>query len=166
MNSYSVSMDKLARIITGSLFVIMIILAALMLLPIEKTASRAVLTPLILMLAFIILGCFLFHPMRYELTGNALLVVRYIKPLSISYDEVEQIGQPSAKDMKRTIRTFGNGGLFGYFGKFYNSKFGGMTWYATRRGNYVMLVMKNGKKVVLTPDDPSGMAKELEVYVA
>jgi len=28
-----------------------------------------------------------------------------------------------------------------------------MTWYATRSSNYLMLVTKNDKEIVITPDD-------------
>lgn len=63
--------------------------------------------------------------------------------------------------MKWTIRTFGNGGLFGYFGKFYNAAFGKMTWYATRRNNYLVLSTSENGKIVLTPDNLE-MAKEIE----
>ena len=53
-----------------------------------------------------------------------------------------------------SIRTFGVGGLFGYWGRFANSKIGVMTWYATRRDNAVLITKFNNKKIVLTPDEP------------
>lgn len=56
-------------------------------------------------------------------------------------------------DLKWSIRTFGNGGVFGYYGKFFNNSFGSMTWFATRRENFVMLILKDGRKIVVTPDD-------------
>jgi hypothetical protein len=53
------------------------------------------------------------------------------------------------------MRTFGNGGLFGYTGKYYNSRFGKMTWYCTQRKNYVLLILSDKKKIVITPDNPA-----------
>jgi hypothetical protein len=52
-----------------------------------------------------------------------------------------------------SIRTFGVGGLFGYFGKFWSNEFGNMTWYATRRDKAIMIITKENKKIVLTPDE-------------
>ena len=51
------------------------------------------------------------------------------------------------------MRKFGSGGVFGYIGKFWNKQQGNMIWYATDMKNPVMIETKNGKKIVLTPDD-------------
>lgn len=58
-----------------------------------------------------------------------------------------------------TIRTFGVGGLLGYFGKFYTPQIGHMTFYATQRTNRILIVDKQGKKFLLTPDDISLIEK-------
>lgn len=50
-------------------------------------------------------------------------------------------------------KTFGNGGLFGFYGEFKNDRYGYMTWYATKRSNYVMLETTEREKIVLTPDN-------------
>ncbi len=56
--------------------------------------------------------------------------------------------------MKWTIRKIGVGGLFGYYGKFVKRSFGSMTFYATRRNNYVLVTMTDDRKIIITPDDP------------
>ena len=56
--------------------------------------------------------------------------------------------------MKWTVRTFGVGGLFGYFGKFANRALGSMTLYATRRNNYVLIITTDERKIIITPDEP------------
>jgi hypothetical protein len=50
------------------------------------------------------------------------------------------------------LRTFGNGGLFGYYGWFY--KKGAFRLYATRRDRLVEVVI-DGKRVVVSPDEPA-----------
>jgi hypothetical protein len=50
-------------------------------------------------------------------------------------------------------KTFGNGGLFGYYGEFRSDHYGDMTWYATRRSNYVMLETYDHERIILTPDN-------------
>ena len=64
------------------------------------------------------------------------------------------------KDMPRSIRVFGVGGLFGYFGLFRNSRYGTMIWYATRRDQFVVIERSNGRTIVLTPDDPNSFVSE------
>ena len=53
------------------------------------------------------------------------------------------------------IRTFGNGGLFGYYGKFYSSKLGNITLYATQSRNRVLIKTIHGTQIMITPDDLS-----------
>ena len=66
--------------------------------------------------------------------------------------------------MKWTIRTFGVGGLFGYYGKFRNKTFGNMTWFATQQKNYLIFETTNNQKIVLTPDD-TDMIKEIQKLI-
>jgi hypothetical protein len=64
-------------------------------------------------------------------------------------------------EAKGTIRTFGVGGLFGYFGKFHTPGIGHSTFYATQRKNKILIVTSNDKKIVITPDDNS-LAEKLK----
>jgi len=80
----------------------------------------------------------------------------------IPLENVKDVFVATRESMKWTIRTFGNGGLFGYFGKFRNGNYGNMTWYATRSNNYVMIITASDKKIVLTPDEVS-MVDEIRI---
>jgi len=61
-----------------------------------------------------------------------------------------------------SVRTFGVGGLFGYFGKFWNKEYGNMTWYATRRDKAIMIITKENKKIILTPDEVEKFINEFK----
>ena len=50
------------------------------------------------------------------------------------------------------IRTFGVGGLFGIYGKFYTNGLGNITVFGTQSKNYI-LIRTNSQKIVITPDD-------------
>lgn len=52
-----------------------------------------------------------------------------------------------------SIRLFGVGGLFGYYGKYYNFKMGHMTLYTTQKRNRILMTMITGKKIIISPDD-------------
>ncbi|MDZ7614650.1 MAG: PH domain-containing protein [Flavobacteriaceae bacterium] len=59
------------------------------------------------------------------------------------------------KQLKWTIRTLGVGGLFGYFGYFWNREIGSMIWYTSQQKNRILITLKNEDKIVISPDDPS-----------
>jgi hypothetical protein len=50
---------------------------------------------------------------------------------------------------------FGNGGLFGYYGRFRTTKLGSCTWYVTDRSKAVVVVT-DAKTIVLSPADTTG----------
>ena len=51
------------------------------------------------------------------------------------------------------MRLFGNGGLFGITGWFWNRRFGRFRAYATDPGRVVLLRYRDGRKIVVTPHD-------------
>ena len=108
----------------------------------------------------VLLFCYLFGPQRYRLTANSLVIVRPIGNKHISLARLEEVRPLAPEELRWSLRTFGNGGLFGFYGNFWNSKLGLMTWYATRRSNYV-LVRTASASLVLTPDDPNGFLAAL-----
>lgn len=60
-------------------------------------------------------------------------------------------GEPEG--LHGSLRLFGNGGLFGFSGWFWNRRIGRFRAYATDPGRVVLLRYRDGKKVVVTPHD-------------
>lgn len=60
-------------------------------------------------------------------------------------------GEPEG--LRGSIRLFGNGGLFGITGWFWNRRIGRFRAYATDPGRAVLLRYRDGRKVVVTPHD-------------
>ncbi len=60
-------------------------------------------------------------------------------------------GEPEG--LRGSVRLFGNGGLFGITGWFWNRKFGRFRAYATDPSRAVLLHYQAGKKVMVTPND-------------
>ena len=83
-------------------------------------------------------------------------------PVQFNYSDIRSITHVPDGDMKMVIRTFGNGGVFGYTGSFYNKKYGSMKWYCTRRQNYILLETTNKGKIVFTPDSADDVIAELK----
>jgi hypothetical protein len=60
-------------------------------------------------------------------------------------------GEPAG--LRGSLRLFGNGGLFGFSGWFWNRRIGRFRAYATDPGRAVLLRYRDGKKAVVTPHD-------------
>jgi hypothetical protein len=157
---FSVSMDSFAKNITSILpFIILV----LVLIPLNSKNEIDIIESILpLALVFLVyLFCFLYRPIDYRTTDNKLIINRLIKKVILDKSEVLNVELLTNEDLKWTIRTFGVGGLFGYFGKFRNSKIGNMTWYATRRNNAILINLKDGQRIVITPDNPESLIVEL-----
>ena len=119
----------------------------------------------IIPLALLMLLMYMLKPSALVLDGGSLTIMRLFKPVTIQLSDIAMARPLDASEVKGSLRTFGNGGLFGYFGKFYNSQFGHMTWYCTQRKNYVLLEKRDGKSIVLSPDDPTAFLRELKAQM-
>jgi hypothetical protein len=114
------------------------------------------------LLTIMLIAFWLYRPEALILTDEAVVVDRKISKISIPYSDIVQVTLPENKDLRFAVRTFGNGGLFGYTGKYYKQPYGSMTWYCSQRKNYVLLETSAGKKIVVTPDDREAMVSELK----
>jgi hypothetical protein len=94
-----------------------------------------------------------FSPKSYEINDNDLVINRLFKNVIIHRSQILNVSKLENKKLSWSIRTFASGGLFGYFGIFWNKEFGNMTWYATKKDKAIMLITSNSKKIILTPDD-------------
>jgi len=167
MKRFISSLDKTSSIITWSIAA----LAVVILLVSIRAYKRSDGDPLILvfsgiapvLLIGIMLGMYFFRIMAITLNDTSLTIERQIKPVNINYQDIKSVRKVQDEEMKMTIRTFGNGGLFGYTGLYYNKKLGSMNWYCTQRKNYILIVKTNNKQLVITPDDPDSFMRELRL---
>jgi hypothetical protein len=96
----------------------------------------------------------------YEISNDKLFVRRLIWDTEIDLDGLQSIViNPVA--MKRSIRIFGNGGLFCFSGLFRNRLLGYYRAYATNPKSAVVLKLSN-QVVVVTPDNPTAFAAQIK----
>jgi len=100
----------------------------------------------------VLLGALPFMVRGYVLTETHLEVRRLgwrtVLPLA---GLVTVTGEPQG--LRGSLRLFGNGGLFGISGWFWNRRIGRFRAYATDPERVVLLRYGDGKKVVVTPHD-------------
>jgi hypothetical protein len=108
----------------------------------------------------IIVGSALFTIRGYVLTPEALLIQR---PGWNSKLELSDLlsAEVDASAMARSIRTFGNGGMFCLAGYFRNNKLGSYRALATDPKRSVVLRFKN-RTVVVTPDRPEDFVARIK----
>ena len=150
--TYKISLDTTSKVITIFILAFVVLIVVGPWSPFAATYENFQLyAAAVLILIFGL--TFLFKPISYTMTADKILVNRFIGKVTILKEEIHTTEKIDKEDISWSLRTFGSGGFFGYFGKFTNRKIGAMTWYVTRKDSLVLLKMKSGKKIVLSPDD-------------
>lgn len=155
---FAASLDKTAKVITIGIGILFAFLIALPFLGKESDTAEIYIPGGLLAIYTL---AFLFSPQRYSVTESLLIIHRPIRNIYLRRRDIEEVGVLEKANVNGAMRTFGVGGLFGYFGKFYNYGIGSATWYMTRTDKAVLVRMKN-KKVVLSPDVPDAFIAALQ----
>lgn len=108
----------------------------------------------------VLVGSWAWHPRAYALTDDAVLVLRPVSNLVVPFGTIRG-ARLDPTPFAGAIRVAGNGGLFGFWGRFRSRRMGGaFTAWATRRDRGVVLDTAV-RPIVLTPDDPDRLVAGL-----
>ena len=100
---------------------------------------------------------YFFSIRNYQLLESKLYIQRIGWKSTIDLAELESV-QVDSTAMSRSIRLFGNGGLFCFAGIFRNHKLGRYRAFATSPKNSVILRFPK-RTIVVTPEDPEGFSE-------
>jgi hypothetical protein len=153
MTTFTTSLDKSNKIMTILLFLVIIAALIPSILFTPEEARYTIIFTLILVGSLLVIA-FLIRPNNYSVSSDKLLIHRMLDDVEIDRNNIKSVQEIDESQVKNSLRTFGVGGFFGSFGKFWNSKLGKMTWYVTRKNNFVLVETKDQKKIILTPDKP------------
>lgn len=106
-----------------------------------------------------ILGAWLLAPRAFVLNGSALHIERPLRSLEIPLLDVRAVAA-LPEGIGFAIRAGGNGGLFGYYGRFWSRSLGSFRLYATRRKDLVRVATAS-EVFVLSPDRSAEFVREL-----
>jgi Bacterial PH domain len=150
---FKASLDKTAKVIT-ILFTLSFafIIAAQFLINDGNNSYRSLFVTIILLVLYCL--AFVFHPTAYKITSDLLIIYRPVGKVQIKRKTIQNVAVIDDKEISNAIRTFGVGGVFGYYGSFANYHLGSMTWYATRKDRAVLITTNENKKIVVTPNEP------------
>ena len=109
-------------------------------------------------LTLVVSACWMIR--GYVLSGESLLIQRLGWQSRLDLTElVSAEADPEA--MAKSLRTFGNGGLFCFCGRFRNTKLGAYRAYATDPKRSVVLKFQD-QTVVVTPDRPDDFVASIK----
>jgi hypothetical protein len=162
MGYFKASMDRTAKIIT---VVFILFTAALVMSMFWLNGDKAVdpariIAPAILVITLAV--CYGYAPKGYSAENGVLLIHRPIRNRKIPFNHIESAQPLERLALKSSIRTFGVGGLFGYWGKYYSPAIGAANWYLTQRQNLLLVKLTTGEKILLSPDK-AGLIEMLPV---
>jgi hypothetical protein len=157
MTVYRASADGLVMGITALVVVILGAvaaggLAAALFSRMPGVIRLVLLFPAVLCLG-ILLVAYAYTPRSFELDDTALVVSRLAGNVTVQLRDVAEV-RSVPNPLSGSMRIGGNGGLFGFWGRYHSAALGGnFTMYGTRASGGVALVGKD-QTIVVTPDDP------------
>lgn len=153
MTTFTTFLDKFNKTTTIIVIVFLLIISTTIffLIPDDERNTIDLMVYLPIILCIVV---YLFRPNNYSVSSDKLLIHRMINNVEINRNNIQSVQEIDESQVKNSLRTFGVGGFFGNFGTFWNGKLGKMTWYVTRKNNFVLVETKDHKKIILTPDKP------------
>jgi hypothetical protein len=149
-------LDKMATIVTASVAVLLIGLSVFF---IHQVPYGWVFAAVML---FIIVFSYLLSPSNYFIEGGKLIIRKVIgQRIIIPLKDVEGIAVVPDFARLRIARTFGNGGLFGYYGFFSTSEYGTMNCQLKRLKD-ILVIRAADKAYAVSPADMSGFREYFE----
>ncbi len=148
---FKTSLDKTAVGIT--VFITALFACIIGVVYVSAASQSLILTTTIMLLALYCLA-FAFHPTAYKIVSNELIICRPVWNVHIKRATIKSMAIMDQSQIVETVRTFGVGGVFGYYGCFANYTLGSMTWYATRKDSAVLINTVDNKRIVVTPNEP------------
>lgn len=153
MTTFTTSLDKFNKITTiiVSAILLAVLISVFFLTPSDGQNEAKYVSIIPIIISIVV---YLLRPNNYSVSADKLLIHRMLGNIEIDRNSIQSVQEIDVSKVKNSLRTFGVGGFFGSFGKFWNASLGNMTWYVTRKNNFVLVETKDKKKIILTPDKP------------
>ena len=108
----------------------------------------------------LLIGPLLFVVRSYRIDGGHLAIARLLWETTVPILGIQQAWHDPCA-IKGALRIFGNGGLFGITGLYWNKNLGKFRIFATDPKKSVVLRLHD-RTVVVTPDEPQAFLQELQ----
>ncbi|MCC6589004.1 MAG: hypothetical protein IT168_20065 [Bryobacterales bacterium] len=110
--------------------------------------------PVVTVISALIIGlAYAYSPRSYRVTNEEIAIRRLVGSVSIPIGAITELRNATPEDLRGSLRLFGSGGMFGYYGLFRTSRLGRAWWYVTDRSRMVVVVTDTGTSL-LSPENP------------
>jgi len=148
--------DRTVRLVTGGAILLLLgvsvavtVAASYALGPLEQVLAAGV---GLLSVAMLVASWGL-APKGFSLEGSTLRIERPFRPVLVRLADVREAAPLPDGAARGALRIGGSGGLFGYYGWFWNRVLGGFRMYASRSSGLVRLETASGR-LLLSPEPP------------
>ncbi len=155
--TFTCTSDFFSRIVSNAVpagAVVMLVLTF-----VSPEESRNSLVAAALLMLVLSGACLLYAPKEYLIQSDGIAVRRMVGLKKFQLEKLLLIRKMDAAETKGLIRTFGNGGLFGYTGRYYSPSLGQQSWYCSRRTGLVVIQLREGLPVIFSPEDPEAFVE-------
>ena len=110
---------------------------------------------------------FLYMPRKIGYTNDSIYIQMTKGKILIPFSSIKSIAKIETKDIHKSFRIFGSGGLFGYLGHFKNKQLGHFRMYATSEKELLCIETNTKKYVVncMNADEFIRICFEMIVYI-
>ena len=159
---FSAPWDRTLRLSTALALALLAGVAAALLYVASRTgaAGWAIGVGVTLLLGAVAFLSWALAPRGFAVERGAVHVLRALRPVSIPIAAVRAVGALPPRPLRGMLRLGGSGGLFGFYGRFWNRRLGAFRLYATRLEGLVRLDT-DAERFVLSPGDPERFLAEL-----
>jgi hypothetical protein len=152
VKEFSASYDRTTKIVS--------ILVSAFLIAIPLASRSLVIGGLPLL---VLLISYIYSPRGYVVSSEGLIVKRWVGNILIPLESIQEIRPVSAGELRGSLRLWGSGALFGYYGIFRTPNMGNARWYVTDRGKCVA-VRSETKTYIVSPDDVDGFMAAMKTW--
>ncbi|MGC9157815.1 MAG: PH domain-containing protein, partial [Terracidiphilus sp.] len=145
-HTFGVHDDRLTQIVSACVVLLLVAL------PLRVMGSGEVAVIVALVSAAVIALAYAYSPRGFEVSGGAFRVKRLIGSVVFPLTSLRFVRDATPADFRGSVRLWGSGGLFGYYGLFWSRTLGKSRWYVTDRSKAVV-VTDGSQTVLVSPED-------------
>jgi hypothetical protein len=103
----------------------------------------------------------LFRPIGYRITYNAVEVLRPVGAKRFDKTEISAVHFPASHPPGFVIGLMRSEGFYGSWGLYWNKRWGRFRVFVTNDENRVEILFGDGRRLILSPDDPAAFVEHL-----
>lgn len=102
-----------------------------------------------------------FRPIGYRLTYDAIEVLRPVGAKRFDKSQLTSVSFPASRPPGFVLGILRAEGFYGSWGLYWNKSWGLFRMFVTNEKNRVELLFRNGRRLILSPDDPRAFVEHL-----